>query len=180
MNNILIVTGSARPGCVNKAIVSEVVKLLDAKCDIDVTIADLASLNMPYLNTPTIPSDKDHVIADDSVRRWSAMVEASDGVVFVAPEYNHNLSGIQKTAIDWLYNEWRDKPTAFVGYGAYAGKHSYEAFVIVSQVVKMKLCDTMAGIKLGEVVGYDGEIIDRAQLDDILSVTLDELVLAAR
>ena len=179
MSNILVITGSARPNSVNRIIVKQVAAQLEKRHNVVVAVADLANLELPFFNSPIVPARADHSSTPEAVKRWSELVRASDGVVFVAPEYNHSLSAIQKNAIDWLYNEWNDKPTAFVGYGAYAGKYSYEAFTIVSRVVKMRLIDTTAGIQLGEVVSYDGEILDQAKLDVILAVTLDELVVAA-
>ena len=180
MSNILVITGSARPNSVNRSIVNEVTTQLKKRHDVDVTVADLLDLALPFFNSPIVPSSTDHSSTPEGVKRLSKLVLASDGVIFVAPEYNHSLSAIQKNAIDWLYSEWRDKPAAFVGYGAYAGKHSYEAFQVVNAVVKMSLVDTIAGIKLGDIVSYEGEVLNRARLDDILTITLDELVAAIK
>ena len=180
MSNILVITGSARPNSVNRSIVNEVITQLKKRYDTDVTVADLLDLALPFFNSPIVPSSTDHSSTPEGVKRWSELVLASDGVIFVAPEYNHSLSAIQKNAIDWLYKEWRNKPAAFIGYGAYAGKHSYEAFQVVNGVVKMSLVDTMAAIKLGDVVSYDGEVIDPVKLESILAITLDELVAAIK
>jgi NADPH-dependent FMN reductase len=40
------------------------------------------------------------------VKRWTAEIAASDGFVFVTPEYNYVTSAVLKNAIDWVYPEW--------------------------------------------------------------------------
>lgn len=175
MNTILIISGSARPNSINQVIVREVSKKLEQKLDVAVRVADLAELALPYFDSSTVPAVIDSETTPQSVKNWSSLVKSSDGLVFVSPEYNHSLSGIQKNAIDWLYGEWRDMPTAFVGYGAYAGKHVYKSFREISQVIRLQLVETMAGVMLGEVIDYDGSIIDQGKLDSLLEVTLAEL-----
>src|ERR1700704_3727276 len=48
------------------------------------------------------------------VRKWTAQIAASDGFVFVTPEYNYGPSAVLKNAIDWVYPEWNRKAAAFV------------------------------------------------------------------
>ena len=47
-------------------------------------------------------------------------VEASDGILFVSPEYNRSIPGALKNAIDWASRPWGTnsfarKPTGIVG-----------------------------------------------------------------
>jgi NAD(P)H-dependent FMN reductase len=37
--------------------------------------------------------------------------------VIVTPKYNSGYPAALKNALDYLYNEWRDKPVGFVSYG---------------------------------------------------------------
>lgn len=57
----------------------------------------------------------------EHTKRWSAIVDAADTVVFVVPEYNYAYNAATKNAIDYLHNEWRDKAVSFVSYGGNAG-----------------------------------------------------------
>ena len=52
------------------------------------------------------------------VKNWTAQIAASDGFVFVTPEYNYGPSAVLKNAIDWVYPEWNRKAAAFVSYGS--------------------------------------------------------------
>lgn len=54
----------------------------------------------------------------DVVKKWTAQIAASDGFVFVTPEYNYGPSAVLKNAIDWVYPEWNRKAAAFVSYGS--------------------------------------------------------------
>ena len=40
-----------------------------------------------------------------------------DAYVVIVAEYNHGPTGVQKNAIDYLGDEVRQKPAAFMGYG---------------------------------------------------------------
>ena len=44
----------------------------------------------------------------------------------VTPEYNHGTSGVLKNALDWVYQEWNNKPVAFVSYGGVGGARAVE------------------------------------------------------
>ncbi len=40
------------------------------------------------------------------VKKWTGQTAASDGFVFVPPEYNYGPSAVLKNVIDWVYPEW--------------------------------------------------------------------------
>ena len=176
MTNILVVTGSARPNSVNSKVVAAVQKNLQAREGVTVTIADLAMLNLPFMDAPMPPSRPGYTIADVAVKRWSDMVTAADGVVFVMPEYNHSMSAIQKNAVDWLYNEWGGKPIALVAYGFYAGRHVIAQFEEINTVIKARLDQKITGLQFGEDLEFDGLIVNEAATQEKLNITLNELV----
>lgn len=76
------------------------------------------------------------------------MVSKADAVMFVAPEYNHGLSAVQKNAIDWLYSEWNAKVVAYVVYGWHAGVHTLAQLQEISTVVKWKPIDKVVASSL--------------------------------
>src|SRR5215469_16740816 len=55
------------------------------------------------------------------VKRWTGEIAASDGFVFVTPEYNYGPAAVLKNAIEWLYPEWIRKSAALVSYGRARG-----------------------------------------------------------
>lgn len=174
VSHILIITGSARPNSVNKHMTDYVKQALLGRGE-EVTVANLETLQLPYMDADRAPSAEGYKITHDSVQAFADMVVAADGVVFVVPEYNHSLSGIQKTAIDWLYHEWKDKPAAFVGYGWYGAKHSHDNFEIINSVIKLKLGEKFTGLTFKKEIDIDGSFLDETAAERAVSATLDEL-----
>jgi NAD(P)H-dependent FMN reductase len=64
-------------------------------------------------------------------KKWAAKVESFDAFVFVAPEYNHGISGALKNAIDFLSREWSNKAAGFVSYGGIGGARAVEQLRLV-------------------------------------------------
>src|SRR5690606_5924633 len=54
-------------------------------------------------------------------KAWSKRVEAADAFVFVMPEYNFTFTAPLKNAVDYLNQEWGDKPLGFLTYGGVSG-----------------------------------------------------------
>lgn len=110
-----VVIGSTRPGRVGDAIA----RWFDARAREDarfeVELVDLALVNLPLLDEPHQPEEHDYV--HDHTWRWSETVSRADAFVFVTPEYNHGVNAATKNALDYLYVEWHDKPSAIVCYG---------------------------------------------------------------
>ncbi|MDQ7814444.1 MAG: NAD(P)H-dependent oxidoreductase [Patescibacteria group bacterium] len=52
---------------------------------------------------------------------WKSIMESADGLIVVAPEYNHGYPGQLKEMIDALTIEYNYKPVGFVGAGGYSG-----------------------------------------------------------
>jgi NAD(P)H-dependent FMN reductase len=176
MSKVLIVTGSVRPNSVNKSVVEAVKADVAAREGVDVKVADLGELNLPFFDALTPPSAESYAVPHDNVERWSALVNDADGVVFAAAEYNHSLSAVQKNAIDWLYKEWAEKPVAFVGYGWYAGVHSLAQFKEIGIVTKWKLGETTTGLQFMKELNLDGSFADETAVRSAIKATVDELV----
>ncbi len=178
MSNIVIVTGSVRPNSVNKSVVEMVKKDLEKRDNVTVTVADLATIGLPFFDAPTAPSAEGYEAPHDSVKQWAELVANADGVVLVSPEYNHALSAVLKNALDWLYAEWKDKPAAFVGYGWYAGVNSHANLLAMNANLKLKLGETYTGLAFMKEINPDGSYADEAAANTAIKATLDELVAA--
>ena len=113
MTRIGIVTASTRPHRIGHRVATWVRGL--APDEVEVVDIDLRELALPLLDEPEMPSTG--VYAHEHTRRWAALVNGVDAVVFVMPEYNRGYNAALKNAIDYLYAEWKGKPVACVGYG---------------------------------------------------------------
>lgn len=176
MSNVLVVIGSARVGRVADKVLGYIKADLESRDDVTVTVADLAALNLPFYNNELPAMSPDHVQTDENVAAWSELVTAADSVVFITPEYNHNLSAIQKNALDWLAPEWQDKPVTAVAYGWTGGSLAVAALREVLTNVKASIMQDMAQLGFMQDLNPDGSIIDEAGVAAQIATTLDEVL----
>ncbi|MEK3913284.1 NADPH-dependent FMN reductase [Paenibacillus sp. FSL H7-0331] len=119
MLKIAIIIGSTRPGRRGEAIARWVHEIAQKRNDAVYELVDIAAFNLPLYDEPNPPVlsryTKPHTLA------WSEAIKSFDGFVFVTPEYNHAIPGALKNAIDYLFNEWKDKAAGIVSYGGGTG-----------------------------------------------------------
>jgi NAD(P)H-dependent FMN reductase len=84
----------------------------------DVELVDLAQVDLPLFNEPKHPILQQYEF--EHTKKWSAIITRADALVFVIPEYNHSFNAATKNAIDYLHNEWKQKPVGIVSYGSMA------------------------------------------------------------
>lgn len=135
MLKLAIVTGSTRPGRVNEAVAQWAYKLAQQRNDAQFELVDIQAFDLPLLDEPVPPSlgkySKEHT------KKWAAKIATFDGYVFVAPEYNHGISGALKNAIDFLFAEWNNKAAGFVSYGSAGGVRAVEHLRLVMAEVQV-------------------------------------------
>ncbi len=119
MIKIKILTGSVRPGRFNTQPANWIYEIAKGRTDIHVELLDVASLNLPLLDEPVPPSQRQYT--KTHTKEWSKIIDNADGFIFVTPEYNHSFSPVLKNAIDYLWFEWHHKPVSYVSYGSLAG-----------------------------------------------------------
>ena len=102
--------GSLASTSINRTLSSALIKLAPA---------ELEFTEIPIGNLPLYSSDYD---ADfpPAGRELKTAIEASDGILFVSPEYNRSIPGALKNAIDWGSRPWgansfARKPTGIIG-----------------------------------------------------------------
>jgi NAD(P)H-dependent FMN reductase len=114
-----VIIASTRPGRAGAAIGRWVVPRCRKDGRFAVEVTDLAELALPIMDEPHLPRARRYV--HQHTWAWSRIVESSDAIVFVMPEYNHGFPGVLKNAIDYLHHEWAFKPVGFVSYGGLSG-----------------------------------------------------------
>ena len=134
--NLLVVVGSTRPGRAGLPISEWFVEQAETHEDVNVTVADLAELNLPLFDEPNHPRLRQYL--NRHTKQWSALVDAADAVVIVTPEYNHSYPAPLKNALDYLHQEWAYKPVGFVSYGGVsAGTRAVIALKPVVSALRM-------------------------------------------
>ena len=131
MFNLTVIVASTRPGRVGPSVGTWFSERARQHGAFEVHLVDLAVINLPFLDEPEHPSL--HLYSKPHTRRWSKTVSAADAFVFVMPEYNFGFSAPLKNALDFLYDEWADKPVGFVSYGMTSA--GLRAVQMIKQVV---------------------------------------------
>ncbi|CDF91318.1 related to NAD(P)H-dependent FMN reductase LOT6 [Zygosaccharomyces bailii ISA1307] len=121
-----VVTGSIRQGRLCPKIVQYIVKLIESNTwqkDFALYTIDLKEWDLPLSTESTIPAmikrsdDYEH----ECTRNWSKEIYNYDAFIFVTPQYNWGYPAALKNALDYLYNEWANKPAMIVSYGSHGG-----------------------------------------------------------
>ncbi len=176
MSKVLVVIGSARKGRVADKVLGYIQDEFANHSDAEVTVADLAELNLPFFDNENSPLSPDYVITDPQVAAWSELVKAADSVLFITPEYNHTLSAIQKNALDSLGADWANKPATAVAYGWSGGSLSVATLREVLENLKADTKHTIAQLAFMKDINPDGSIADEASVRTQIAATINEIV----
>jgi NAD(P)H-dependent FMN reductase len=127
MITISVIIGSTREGRFSEKPARWILHHLQKREGIEGRLLDLREFPMPFFDQPHPPARPGRApYENDVVKRWTAAIGASDGFIFVTPEYNYGASAVLKNAIDWVYPEWNRKAAAFVSYGSAMGARSVQ------------------------------------------------------
>ena len=114
-----IIVGSTRPGRQGPKIAAWIESAAKARGDFNVTLIDLAEINLPLLNEPNHPVMQQY--QHDATKAWAEAIGSADALVFVTPEYDSFPNAALVNAVQYLAVEWRYKPAAIVSYGGISG-----------------------------------------------------------
>lgn len=105
--------------------------------NIEFEYIDLSDMNLPFMDEPISPMASNNY-QHEHTRIWSKVIEEGDGFIFITPEYNHGYPPVLKNAIDYLFEEWTNKPVGFIGYGGNGAKDSIRQMEEVLHFMKMR------------------------------------------
>jgi chromate reductase, NAD(P)H dehydrogenase (quinone) len=90
--SLIGMSGSLRAGSFSNAILATLAEKFAERADLKVyDLAPIPLYNQDYEGEKRPPA----------VKQMLADIEAADGLVFCAPEFNHSIPGVLKNAIDW-------------------------------------------------------------------------------
>lgn len=124
--NIKVIAGSTREGRFSDKAAAWIAEEIKKQKGVAVEVLDLRDYDMPFFNEPMSPSFKQEPYKNEAVARFTKKIAEGDAFVMVTPEYNHGTSAVLKNALDWVYQEWNNKPVAFVSYGSVGGARAIE------------------------------------------------------
>ena len=177
MAALYVVVCSTRPGRAGPKIAVWYVERARAHGKFEVTLVDLAAVNLPMYDEPNHPMRRQYT--KEHTKAWSAIVAAADAFVFVTPEYNFSAPPALVNALDFLYHEWSYKPVAFVSYGGLSGGlRSVQTTKLI--VTALKMMPIPEGVTLpfaAKSLTADGKFDPGPTPDDSIVKQLDELLL---
>ena len=106
---IAVIVGSLSQASINKKLAKSLEEFMPSH--VELVYADIDLPLFDYELEPEFPK-KAQVLKD--------LIEGSDGVLLVSPEYNRSFSGVLKNAIDWASRPWGKnsfdgKPVGIIG-----------------------------------------------------------------
>lgn len=154
-----IVVASTRPGRAGLPVATWVAAAAVQHGAFDVELVDLAAHDLPLLDEPHHPRLRQYTQAH--TLRWSETVDRADAFVIVHPEYNHSFNAALKNALDYLHQEWADKPVAFASYGGVSGGLR-AATALVPVVTTLRMVPIVEAVSIplvGRHLNDDGEFV---------------------
>jgi NAD(P)H-dependent FMN reductase len=177
---ISVILGSTRQGRFSEKPAQWILQHLHKRKELEPRLLDLRDFPMPFFDQPMPPAlpgrpPYDHEV----VKKWTAAIAASDGFIFVTPEYNHGTSAVLKNAIDWVYPEWNRKAAAFVSYGSAMGARAVQQLRETS--IELQLAPIQFAVHIPPATlwaHFQGGDVDKglAELDQPAGVMIDDLV----
>lgn len=174
--SVKVILGSTRKGRFSEIAGRWVLEQLKAK-GVQAELLDLHDYAMPFFEEEQTPGAKKEPYAHEAVVRWTAKIKEGDAFIIVAPEYNHGYPAVLKNALDYVYQEWNNKPVAFVSYGSAMGTRSVEQLREVAvelqmapirNAVHMPWDTVLAGRKDGEAAFKTYEERAQALIEQLL------------
>jgi NAD(P)H-dependent FMN reductase len=151
MIRIAVIIGSTRPNRNGEAVAKWVYEIAKKRTDAEFELVDLLKFNLPLLDEPYPPAYQKYT--KQHTKDWSAKIASFDAFVFVAPEYNHGVSGALKNAIDFLYTEWNNKAAGFVSYGNVGGARSVEHLRLI--MAELQVADVREQVTLSIFTDFE-------------------------
>jgi len=172
---LTVIVGSIRPGRAGQPIAEWFTDLARDHGGFDVEVADLGEIRLPLMEEPNHPRLRQYT--SQHTRDWSEMIDRSDAIVFVTPEYNYGYPATIKNAIDYLHQEWKDKPVGFVSYGGVAaGTRAVQQLKQVLTTLKMVPVFESVNIPFHAQFIRDGAFHANDVLEQAAAAMLDELL----
>jgi NAD(P)H-dependent FMN reductase len=124
MSKIAIVTGSTRPGRVNRQVADWVLEHSAHVENATFEIVDIADFHLPVLDEPYPAAMQQY--SHEHTKKFSAKIAEFDAYIFVVAEYNHTVAPALTNALSYLNAEFNNKAAAIVSYGSVNGARAAE------------------------------------------------------
>ncbi len=168
---IPILLGTNRKGCQSQHVAKWMLQTMQKRDDLETVLFDAHDFHFP---SDDYGSEIKHLFPS-----WVDAVKNADGLVIIAPEYNHGYPGILKSILDVLLKEYIHKAVGLVGVsaGPWGGTRVIEA--MVPMVRELGLAVTFSDVNFASVQNQfdeQGFIKDAIGYAKRAKLFIDELV----
>ncbi len=170
--SIPVILGTPRQGRLSEHVAHVILDEATAREDIQTELIDVRQL-------PLASSDAGEQIKD---KRFSETIMRADGLIIVAPEYNHGYPGILKHALDSNLKEYIHKPVGLCGVsaGGFGGTRVVESLLPVMRELGLVTIFWDVNVSsVGKAFDPSGQLVDEAMPRRVRKF-LGELVWLAR
>jgi NAD(P)H-dependent FMN reductase len=171
-----VIVGSVREGRFADHPAHWIMNLARGHGALEVELIDLRDYALPIFSEALAPAWGPSV--EPAALRWQKKVAEMDGYIFVTAEYNRGPSASLKNALDYAYNEWNNKPVAFVAYGAVGGARAVEQLRL--SAIELQMAPIRTGVHITWPVYTEvtngKNLSDFEFLNDDAGELLDQLV----
>lgn len=147
---IAVIIGSTRPNRIGDKVAALVKSVLEESTEKTLptppvlSIVDIKDFNLPLFDEGILPAMVPAYgeFAHEHSKVWNAEIAKYDAYVFVTAEWNQNIPGSAKNAIDYLYHSWLGKPIMIVSYGIFGGSTAGDILRKMFAVMHLQVVDT--------------------------------------
>src|ERR1700722_6051181 len=176
---ISVIIGSTRQGRFSEKPAQWILQELRKREEVVARLLAPRHFPMPFFDQPLPPAMPGRPPYEhDAVKKWTAEIGASDGFVFVTPEYNYGASAALKNAIDWVYPQWNRKAAAFVSYGSAMGARSVQQLRETAIEIQMAPVRSSVHIPVATLwAHFQGGDVEKglAELEKQANIMIDDL-----
>jgi NAD(P)H-dependent FMN reductase len=170
--SIPVILGTPRQGRLSEHVARVMIEQLGKRGDVTTSLIDVRKLDLSSM-------DAGEAIKDAG---FSEAILRADGLVIVAPEYNHGYPGILKHVLDSNLKEYIHKPVGLCGVsaGGFGGTRVVESLLPVMRELGMITIFWDVNVSsAGKAFDENGKLLDQA-LPRRIDKMLGELVWMAR
>jgi len=153
--SIPVILGTVRKGRTSVHVARFISDLLNRRAGVSSDVVDIASVPLPI-------DDAGEAIKDPT---FSATMNTADGLVIVAPEYNHAMPGLLKHVLDSCLKEYIHKAAGIVAVsaGPFGGTRVVETSLPILRELGLVTIfwDVNVG-SVGKVFDEGGNLLDEA------------------
>jgi len=169
--SVPILLGTNRKDRKSEQVANWLLEVMQRREDLNATLFDVREFDLP--------KDDYGTVIKDFFPKWRDAISAADGLIIIAPEYNHGYPGILKSVLDLLLKEYIHKAVGLVGVsaGPWGGTKVVEQLVGVVRELGLTVTFTDLNFaKVQEVFDENGKIKNPEKYEKRAKSFLDELV----